>query len=77
MHWCLLALALVGCKNPEVCKTIDAVDCDLVLIGTPIDLARVVKIERPNLRVTYDLVEQGDAFAEAVERAARSRMAAS
>jgi predicted GTPase len=61
----------------DLAQTIDAVDCDLVLIGTPIDLARVVKISRPNLRVTYDLVEQGEAFAEAVERAARSRMAAS
>jgi predicted GTPase len=61
----------------DLAATIDAVDCDLVLIGTPIDLARVVKIERPNLRVTYDLVEKGEAFAQAVERAARSRMAAS
>jgi predicted GTPase len=57
----------------DLAATIDAVDCDLVLIGTPIDLARVVKIERPNLRVTYDLAERGDAFREAVERAAGSR----
>jgi len=53
----------------DLAATINAVDCDLVLVGTPIDLARVVEIEKPNLRVTYDLVEEGDAFVQAVERA--------
>ncbi len=57
----------------DLARTIAAVDCDLVLVGTPIDLARVVKIDKPNMRVTYDLVEQGEAFAQAVERAARGR----
>lgn len=56
--------------------TINAVDCDLVLVGTPIDLGRVIDIQRPNLRVTYDLVEQGDAFVAAVERAAGAGEAA-
>lgn len=36
-------------------KTINAVDCDYVVIGTPIDLRRVVDIERPSVRVRYDL----------------------
>lgn len=40
-------------------KTIDAVDCDLVLIGTPIDLTRLIKINKPCLRVGYSLEEQG------------------
>ena len=35
--------------------TIKAVDCDAVIIGTPIDLRRVVKIDKPSTRVTYDL----------------------
>jgi predicted GTPase len=34
--------------------TIDAVDCDLVLIGTPIDLARVVQLSKPSVRVRYE-----------------------
>jgi predicted GTPase len=38
--------------------TIRAVPCDAVVIGTPIDLRRVVTIEQPTVRVTYDLVEQ-------------------
>jgi predicted GTPase len=40
-------------------KTIDAVECDAVVIGTPIDLRRVIKIKKPAVRVTYDLQEIG------------------
>ncbi|HET6349626.1 MAG TPA: cyclic 2,3-diphosphoglycerate synthase [Candidatus Krumholzibacteria bacterium] len=40
-------------------KTIRAVPCDAVLVGTPIDLSRLVKIERPAVRVTYALEEIG------------------
>lgn len=39
--------------------TINAVDCDLVIIGTPIDLNRVVNIKKPTVRVTYELQEIG------------------
>jgi len=38
--------------------TIRNVPCDTVVIGTPIDLRRVVTIDQPTVRVTYDLVEQ-------------------
>jgi predicted GTPase len=40
-------------------KTIAKVDCDLVVIGTPIDLRRIVKIKQPAVRVRYDLQEIG------------------
>ncbi|MCU4154776.1 hypothetical protein J1N10_02240 [Carboxylicivirga sp. A043] len=39
--------------------TIDNVPCDSVIIGTPIDLNRVVEINKPNTRVYYDLQEIG------------------
>ncbi len=39
--------------------TINAVDCDVVIIGTPIDLRRVIDIKHPSVRVTYDLQEIG------------------
>ena len=39
--------------------TIANVDCDAVIIGTPIDLNRIVKIKQPNTRVYYDLQEIG------------------
>jgi predicted GTPase len=37
--------------------TINATDCDAVVIGTPIDLSRIVDIKKPNTRVFYDLEE--------------------
>ncbi len=40
-------------------KTINNTECDSVIIGTPIDLNRVVKIKKPNTRVFYDLDEIG------------------
>ncbi len=39
--------------------TINKVDCDAVIIGTPIDLRRIVKIDKPATRVHYDLQEIG------------------
>ena len=40
--------------------TINKTDCEAVVIGTPIDLNRVVKINKPNTRVYYDLQEIGN-----------------
>jgi predicted GTPase len=37
--------------------TINKVDCDSVVVGTPIDLRRVVKIRKPTVRVRYELAE--------------------
>jgi predicted GTPase len=42
----------------ELERTINAVPCDLVLIGTPIDLGRMLKINKPAMRVTYELEER-------------------
>lgn len=39
--------------------TINNTDCDSVIIGTPIDLNRIINIKKPNTRVYYDLVEIG------------------
>jgi len=39
--------------------TIENTDCDSVIIGTPIDLNRIIKINKPNTRVYYDLQEIG------------------
>jgi predicted GTPase len=40
-------------------KTINNTDCDSVIIGTPIDLNRIIKIKKPTTRVYYDLQEIG------------------
>ncbi len=39
--------------------TINSTDCDAVVIGTPIDLNRIINIKKPNTRVFYDLQEIG------------------
>lgn len=40
--------------------TINQADCDVVIIGTPMDLTRVININKPSTRVHYDLEEVGD-----------------
>lgn len=40
-------------------ETINNADCDAVIIGTPIDLTRVISIHKPTTRVHYDLDEKG------------------
>ncbi len=39
----------------ELEETINKTDCDVVLLGTPIDLRRVIKIDKPAMRVFYEL----------------------
>src|SRR5881392_303082 len=41
-------------------ETIERSDADLVLIGTPIDLRRLIELDKPALRVTYRLQEMGE-----------------
>jgi len=40
-------------------ETINRTDCDTVVIGTPIDLGRILKINKPHVRVKYELQETG------------------
>ena len=47
-------------------ETIRNTECDSVVIGTPIDLSRIIKIDKPKTRVYYDLQEIGDPNLEQV-----------
>jgi len=47
-------------------STINAVECDLVLVATPIDLTRILKIDQPYQRIGYRLVEEGEELVNAV-----------
>lgn len=40
-------------------STINNTECDVVIIGTPIDLRRLIDIKQPSVRVTYNLEETG------------------
>lgn len=46
--------------------TINACDCDVVIVGTPIDLRRVVKMKHPAVRVRYELQEIGSPTLEEI-----------
>ena len=50
--------------------TVNAVDCDLVLIATPIDLTRLIDIKHPHMRIGYRLDEEGDGLRDAVLKVA-------
>lgn len=43
----------------ELAATINRIDCELVVSATPIDLNRVIKVNKPMLRVRYELEEIG------------------
>ncbi|MGA2979580.1 MAG: cyclic 2,3-diphosphoglycerate synthase [Terriglobales bacterium] len=53
----LPAMGYSAIQRHELEETIRRTPCDLVLIATPIDLVRVIKLDRPNLRVTYEVEE--------------------
>jgi predicted GTPase len=43
----------------ELSETLRAAECDVVVLGTPIDLSRIVDVGHPVRRATYVLAEQG------------------
>ena len=43
----------------ELDETIQRVECDLVMIATPVDLGRIIRIQQPTCRVRYELEEMG------------------
>jgi predicted GTPase len=45
-------------QQRELEETINRTPCDLVLVATPVDLARLLKLDKPSLRVTYELEER-------------------
>jgi predicted GTPase len=49
--------------------TVNAVDCDLVLVATPIDLTRLIDIRKPHLRIGYFMPDGDGAITEAIRNA--------
>jgi predicted GTPase len=66
----LPAMGYGGRQVAELSATINAVPCDVVLIATPIDLGRILKIDKPSTRVIYELEEHDpDALRRAIGQA--------
>lgn len=55
----LPAMGYGDAQMKELEQTINATPCDLVIIGTPIDLGRLLQIKHPHQRVRYNLQEIG------------------
>ncbi len=62
----LPAMGYGDAQRADLEATINATPCDLVVIGTPIDLGRVLDIHKPWLRVKYELDEIGEPRLETV-----------
>ncbi|MGD0494641.1 MAG: cyclic 2,3-diphosphoglycerate synthase [Candidatus Bathyarchaeia archaeon] len=62
----LPALGYGGKQIAELKETIDRTPCDVVVIGTPIDLRRVITIKQPTVRVKYELKVLGPVSLEHV-----------
>lgn len=53
----LPAMGYGGQQVKDLEATINRIDCDSVIIGTPIDLRRIIRINKPSVRVRYELAE--------------------
>ena len=60
----LPALGYGKAEIGDLQATIRRADCDVVVVGTPVDLRRVLDVEQPTVRVTYRFVERGDRLGE-------------
>ncbi len=58
----------------ELEETINRVPCDVVLVATPIDLGHLIKLNKPSLRVTYEIEEKTQpGLKEVIEQVAKHR----
>jgi predicted GTPase len=55
----LPAMGYGAAQVKDLETTINRVKCDVVVVATPIDLSRILKIKKPTVRVSYDLQEIG------------------
>jgi predicted GTPase len=69
----LPALGYYDAQLRELEQTIAAVPCDSVVIGTPIDLRRVIRIAQPATRARYELREHDQAALKAAVATAIGR----
>ena len=56
----LPAMGYSEIQRHELEETIRRTPCDLVLVATPIDLARAIRLEKPSVRVRYEVEESGE-----------------
>ncbi|MBI4020131.1 MAG: GTPase [Candidatus Aenigmarchaeota archaeon] len=55
-------LPAMGYSNHQIKElenTVNSTPCDAVIVGTPIDLRKIIRIKKPSVKVTYSLEEIG------------------
>ena len=58
--WVGKALPAMGYSNAQLqdlSATINAVECDTIIVASPVDLGRLIRLPKPHCRVRYDLEE--------------------
>ena len=66
-------------QRHELEETINRTPCDVVVIATPVDLARILNIKHPTVRVGYEIEERGphgvtELIAEFVKKVEQRRL---
>ena len=64
----LPAMGYGAAQVDDLQATVNAVDCDLVLVATPIDLTRLIDIDKPSMRIGYHLASNDGTLFQAVKR---------
>ncbi|MFT4891401.1 MAG: putative GTPase [Halobacteriales archaeon] len=63
-------LPAMGYSDKQIAEledSINNVDCDVVLVGTPFDLGRLLDVDKPTVRVRYDIEEKNVQFRDVLE----------
>ena len=58
----------------ELEMTINAADCDVVIAGTPIDLGKLLKLNKPVVRVRYRIEEVDEKLEDVIDEWLKSRL---
>ena len=53
----LPAMGYSDVQRHELEETINRVPCDLVVVATPVDLARIISVNKPCIRIGYEIDE--------------------
>ena len=64
----LPAMGYGAAQVRDLQATVNAVDCDLVLVATPIDLTRLIDIRKPHMRIGYFMPAGDGTITETVKR---------
>ena len=64
----LPAMGYGEAQTRDLEATVNAIDCDLVLVATPIDLTRLIEINKPHMRIRYFMPPGDGTITEAVKR---------